>query len=86
MDGGADGGSLAAVLGVLIEMNLRKGRCQTLENVEGAVGGTIVDDDQLALHILGDWGSENQGDAPLHNGALIVNRHQDRQLHETKTV
>jgi len=73
-----DGGSLAAVLGVLVEMNLRKGRGQTLENGEGAVGGTIVHNDQFPLHIFGDWGGQNQGDAPLHNGALVVDRHQNR--------
>ncbi|HXB75396.1 MAG TPA: hypothetical protein VNY05_44600 [Candidatus Acidoferrales bacterium] len=47
LDGGADGDSLATVLRAPVEMNLRKGRGQTLQNRAGAVGGTSVDDDPV---------------------------------------
>ena len=60
-------------------------RGQPLEDVAGAVGRAVVDDDQLALHVLRQRRREHQRNAALDHGALVVDRHQDRQLHRTNS-
>jgi site-specific recombinase XerC len=45
--------TVAAIDGVLVEAYLRKRGGQPLEDGEGAVGGTVVHDDQFPLHVLG---------------------------------
>ena len=75
---------LPLFLVVAVEADLGKAGGQALENVAGAVGGAIVDDHQLPLHVFGQRSGEHQRDAALHHGALVVDRHQDRQLHRVQ--
>jgi hypothetical protein len=75
LDGGADGGAFAAIVRVLREEDLRECGGEALENEIGPVGGTIVDNHQLALHVFGEFRGEDERDAPLHNGALVVDGH-----------
>ena len=64
--------------------DLGKSRRQALEDGVSTVGGAIVHDDDLALHVLRQGCAEDQGEAAFHNGAFVVDRHQDGQLHGPK--
>ena len=57
-----------------------------LENRRGSVSGAVVDDDQLALHLLGQRRREHKRETPLDDRALVVNGHQNGQLHEEYQV
>ena len=81
LNSGADRGAFPAIVRVLVELNLRKRGGQALQDGESAVGGTIVHDDQFPLHIFGQGSGEDERDATLHNGTLVVDRHQDGKLH-----
>jgi hypothetical protein len=52
-DGAAYGRALAAIYRVLVEPDLRKCGSQALQDRLGAICGTIIDDDQFPIHVLG---------------------------------
>ncbi len=64
----------------------RLGFGQPLQDFRGAVGGAIVHDHQLAIHVFRQLGGEHQGEAPLHHRAFVVNRDQDGQEHGNHSV
>src|ERR1700687_3135712 len=64
-----------------VELDLGMGGGQALEDGVGAVGGAVVDDDQLAIHVLRKRRREHERDTALDDGTLVIQGHQDRQFH-----
>ena len=57
---------------------------QALEDGIGAIRGAIVDDHQLAFHVFGQGSFQDERETALDDGALVVDRDEDRQLHRHK--
>ena len=81
LDGGTDGGAFAAIPGMAIEADLGERGGQALQDGVGAIRGAIVHDDELAFHVLRQRRGEHTRDAAFDNGALVVDRHEDGELH-----
>ena len=82
-DGAPHRRAFALVLLVAEKADFRIGVGEPLEHVGGAVGGAVIHDHQLALDVFGQGRRDHLGNAALHHGALIVNRHEDRKFHST---
>jgi hypothetical protein len=85
-DGRAHGRALASIALVPVEPDLSGLARQPLQNRVRAVSRTIVDDHQLALHVLRNGRRQHLRDAAFHHGALVVDRHQNRQFHREYRV
>ena len=73
---GLDGGALALVV-VVLEQPHTVVPVAAAQDLAGAVGGAVVDDDEL--EIGWELGREDLGDRALDALALVVDRHQDRE-------
>ena len=78
-DRGAHGGAFAFVHGFAEQPDAGILGGQAVQNGGGAVGGTIVDDHQLPLHVFGKRRGQHLRQAPLDDSALVVNRDQNRE-------
>ena len=80
-DGRAHGRALALIHRVPEQTNARLAGREAFQNLGRAIGRAIVDDHQLAIHVLRQRRGQHQRQAPLHNRPLVVDRNQNGELH-----
>jgi hypothetical protein len=83
---GPDSRPFPAILFVPVELDLGKLLREPAQNVECAIGRAVIHNYQFPFHVFRQRSNQYLRNAPFHDGSLIIDRHQNRELHEKTSL